>query len=256
MPARVDPPPGLTVADAPHPVLAGDEVRYVGQPVAVVVGETRAEAEDAVERVEVDYEVLQPVVDPRAGSELARWEQRAGDVAGAFAACRARGAHRARDPAAGRRRRWRRAARSPRREGDRLTVWSSSQSAHRPRAQLAQILGPRRGAIRVIVPDVGGALRLQGDAAGRDAAGRAGRARARRPVKWVEDRRENFLAAPQGRGQRASVELALDADGRILAPARAHPRRPRRLPAAEHGDPAAHHGDAARAGATTSRRSR
>ena len=42
VPARVDPPPGLTVADAPHPVLAVDEVRYVGQPVAVVVGETRA----------------------------------------------------------------------------------------------------------------------------------------------------------------------------------------------------------------------
>ena len=66
-------------------MLAGDEVAYVGQPVAVVVGETRAEAEDAADRVEVDYEVLPPVVDPRAGSELARWEQRAGDVAGAFA---------------------------------------------------------------------------------------------------------------------------------------------------------------------------
>ena len=76
-PARVDAPPGLTVADAPHPVLAGEEVRYVGQPVAVVVGETRAEAEDAVDRVEVDYEVLPPVLDPRAGPELARWEQRA-----------------------------------------------------------------------------------------------------------------------------------------------------------------------------------
>ena len=85
VPGRVDAPPGLTVADAPHPVLAGDEVRYVGQPVAVVVGETRAEAEDAVDRVEVDYEVLPPVVDPRAGSELSRWEQRSGDVAGAFA---------------------------------------------------------------------------------------------------------------------------------------------------------------------------
>ena len=93
---------GLTVADAPHPLLAGEEVRYVGQPVAVVVAETRAEAEDAADRVEVDYEPLPPVLDPRAGAELARWEQRAGDVAGAFAARRPRGPHRARDPAPGR----------------------------------------------------------------------------------------------------------------------------------------------------------
>ena len=86
VPARVDPPPGLTVADAPHPVLAGDEVRYVGQPVAVVVGETRAEAEDAADRVEVDYEALPRSSTRARGRELARWEQRAGDVEGAFAA--------------------------------------------------------------------------------------------------------------------------------------------------------------------------
>ena len=140
MPARVAPPPGLTIAHAPHPLLAVDEVRYVGQPVAAVVGETRALAEDAAERVEVDYEPLPAVVDPRAGAELARWEKRSGDVAGAFAAA----AHVVRTehviP---------RLAATPMEPrgalavpaGERLTVWSSSQSAHRPRAQLAQILG-------------------------------------------------------------------------------------------------------------------
>ena len=80
VPARVAPPPGLTIAHAPHPPLAVDEVRYVGQPVAVVVGETRALAEDAAERVEVDYEPLDAVVDPRAGSQLARWELRSGNA--------------------------------------------------------------------------------------------------------------------------------------------------------------------------------
>ncbi|WP_028064389.1 xanthine dehydrogenase family protein molybdopterin-binding subunit [Solirubrobacter soli] len=215
VPARVDPPPGLIVADAPHPVLAGDEVRYEGQPVAVVVGETRAEAEDALDRVEVDYEVLEPVLDPRAGEELARWEQRAGDVEGAFA----RAAHVVRTehviP---------RLVASPletrgaiaRREDERLTVWTSSQSAHRSRTQLWQILGLPAHVIRVIVPDVGGAFESKGTLPVETPVVALGAIELGRPVKWIEDRRENLLCAPQGRGQRASVELALDADGRIL----------------------------------------
>ena len=217
---------------------------YVGQPVAVVVGETRAEAEDAADRVEVDYEVLPGVVDPRAGTELSRWEQRAGDVAGAFA----RAAHVVRTehviP---------RLAATPMetrgalalREDERLTVWSSSQSAHRARAQLAQVLGLDERAIRVIVPDVGGAFGSKGTLPVETPLVALAALELQRPVKWIEDRRENLVSAPHGRGQRASVELAFDADGRDPRPARAHPRRPRRLPAAEHGDPAAHHGDAA-----------
>ena len=76
---------GARVAAVPHPLLADGEVRYVGQPVAAVVAESRALAEDLAERVEVDYEPLEPIVDPRAGEPLVRWEKRAGDVAGAFA---------------------------------------------------------------------------------------------------------------------------------------------------------------------------
>ena len=215
VPGRVDAPPGLTVADAPHPVLAGDEVRYVGQPVAVVVGETRAEAEDAADRVEVDYEALEPVLDPRAGSELSRWEQRAGDVVGAFASA----AHVVRTehviP---------RLVATPmetrgaiaRRDGERLTVWSSSQSAHRPRAQLAQILELPPHVIRVIVPDVGGAFGSKGTLPVETPLVALAALELGRPVKWVEDRRENLIGAPQGRGLRAAVELALDASGRIL----------------------------------------
>jgi carbon-monoxide dehydrogenase large subunit len=215
VPARVDAPPGLEVADAPHPVLAGDEVLYAGQAVAVVVGETRAEAEDALDRVVVDYEVLEPVLDPRAGSELARWERRGGDVEGAFA----------------------RAARVVRtdhviprlapapletrgaiavREGDRLTVWSSSQGAHRPRAQLAQMLGLAERAIRVVVPDVGGAFEAKGTLPVEVPLVALAAIELGRPVKWIESRRENLEGAPQGRGQRASVELALDASGQFL----------------------------------------
>jgi carbon-monoxide dehydrogenase large subunit len=216
VPGRVDAPPGLTVADAPHPVLAGDEVRYVGQPVAAVVGETRAEAEDLAERVEVGYEPLEAVVDPRAGSELSRWEKREGDVAGAFAAA----AHVVRTEHAIPRlaavpMEPRGAIAAP--GSDRLTVWSSSQSAHRPRAQLAQILKLPESALRVIVPDVGGAFGSKGTLPVETPVVALAALELQRPVKWAEDRLENFLSAPQGRGQRASVELALDADGRILA---------------------------------------
>jgi carbon-monoxide dehydrogenase large subunit len=214
-PARVDAPPGLQVADAPHPVLAGDEVAYVGQPVAVVVGESRAEAEDAADRVVVEYEPLEPVLDPRAGDELARWEQRGGDVAGAFA----RAAHVVRtDHVLPRVVAWPLETRGvlARRDGDLLTVWASAQGAHRPRAQLAQILGLAERALRVIVPDVGGAFESKGTLPVEAPLVALAAIELGRPVKWIEDRRENVLCAPQGRGQRASVELALAADGRIL----------------------------------------
>jgi carbon-monoxide dehydrogenase large subunit len=214
--ARVAPPPALTIAHAPHPPLADGEVGYVGQPVAAVVGETRALAEDAAERVEVDYEPLAAVVDPRAGSELARWELRAGDAAAAFAAA----AHVVRTDhviprlaATPMEPRGAIAAPGP----DRLTVWSSSQSAHRPRGVLAQTLGLDESAIRVIVPDVGGSFGSKGTLAVETPLVALAALQLGRPVKWAEDRLENMLAAPQGRGLRASVELALDADGRILA---------------------------------------
>src|SRR3954471_5962463 len=214
-PPRADGPPGVELAGAEHPLLARDEVRYVGQPVAAVVGESRALAEDAAERVEVDYEPLAAVVDPRAAEPLLRWERTGGDVAGAFAGAahvvrtdhviprlaavpmETRGALAAYD-------------------GERLTVWTSSQGAHRPRAQLVQTLGRPEDGIRVIVPDVGGAFGSKGTLPVETPLVALAALKLGRPVKWVEDRRENFLSAPQGRGVRGSVELALDADGRFL----------------------------------------
>jgi carbon-monoxide dehydrogenase large subunit len=215
-PPRINPPPGLTVAPEPHPLLALDEVRYQGQPIAAVVAASRARAEDAAERVEVDYEPLPAVSDPRASTEtLARWVKRAGDVDGAFAAA----AHVVRtDHVIGR---LVAAPLEPRGvlavPGERLTVWSSSQSAHRARAQLAQMLGRDASSIRLRVPDVGGAFGSKGTLPVEAAVTALAAERLGRPVKWVEDRYENFVAAPQGRGQRGAVELAFDGDGRILA---------------------------------------
>jgi carbon-monoxide dehydrogenase large subunit len=209
---------GMEVSDDQHPILPEGEVRYVGQPVAGVVAETRALAEDFAEEIEVDYVPLEPVVDPRASREaLVRWTHKGGDVEGAFAramhvvsgrygmarvACvpmEARGAVVRDDPAAGA-----------------LTVWSSSQDTHRPLAQLAHILDRPPESIRVVVPDVGGAFGTKGNPPSEVVVAAIAAMDLGRPVKWTEDRLENLLTTQQGRGMHADVELALDGDGRIL----------------------------------------
>jgi carbon-monoxide dehydrogenase large subunit len=208
-------PPGVEHLDAPHPLLAGDEARYAGQAVALVLAPSRALAEDAAELVAVDYEPLDPVVDPHAAPEaLLRFEHSGGDVDGAFAAAAhvVRARHAIPRVVA--------APMEPRGivaepDGDGLIAWVSAQDVHRTRNGLAQALG--LDDIRVILPDVGGAFGSKGTPAPEAAAAAAAALRLGRPVKWAEDRFENFLAAYQGRGMEAEVELALDGDGRMLA---------------------------------------
>ena len=212
-------PPGMWVADAAHPILADDTVRYAGEPLALVVAESRALAEDAAELVEVDYDPLDAVVDPRAAEEaLTRWELRGGDVEHAFegadrivarsftlprlvaAPMETRGAIAMHDP-----------------ESDLLTVWLSFQDPHRPLDQLAHCLRRPPDSIRILLPDVGGAFGSKGAVGPEVVAVAAAALRLGRPVKWAEDRLENFLSAYQGRGLEADVELAVTDDGRLLA---------------------------------------
>ena len=218
-PFPVQVPPGVEAADEPHPVLASGEVRYVGQAVALVVAETRALAEDAAELLEVDYEPLEPLTDLRGGGAwLTRWSRSRGEVAAAFdraphvvrtthtiprlvaSPMETRGAVASFDPGSGL-----------------LTMWLSAQDPHRPLSQLAHALGRPQDTIRVIVPDVGGAFGSKGVMAPESAALAVAAIELGRPVKWAEDRLENFLAAYQGRGVEIDVELALDGHGRMLA---------------------------------------
>jgi carbon-monoxide dehydrogenase large subunit len=217
------------VADAGHPVLARGKVRYAGEPVALVVATSRAIAEDAAELVDVDYDPLEPVLDPRAagegpllhdhvpGNALVRWTRATGDVEGAFAAAdrviaqsfhiprlvaapiEARGAIARHDAAA-----------------DLLTVWCSAQDPHRPLAQLGVALARDPDSLRIVVPDVGGAFGSKGAVGAEVAAVAAAAVELGAPVRWTEDRAENFLSAYQGRGLDADVELAVAADGRLL----------------------------------------
>jgi carbon-monoxide dehydrogenase large subunit len=205
-------PPGVEIADAPHPILAGAEARYAGQPVALVLAASRALAEDAAELVEVDFEPFDAPAEP----PLVRFEKSGGDVDGAFA----RAAHviRARHSIP-------RTAAVPMETrgvlaepcGDGLRIHASAQDTHRTVAGLAHALGIEPARLRVILPDVGGAFGSKGTPAPELAAVAGAALRLGRPVKWVEDRYENFLAAYQGRGMGAEVELALDASGRLLA---------------------------------------
>jgi aerobic carbon-monoxide dehydrogenase large subunit len=217
-PFPVPPLDDAELAPEPHPVLAHAEARYVGQPVAAVVAESRALAEDAAELVDVDYEPREAVVDPRASDlELVRWSRCNGDVDGAFASAthvirgryalprlvaapiEARGCVAEHDPGS-----------------DLLTMWCSAQDTHRPLAQLAHILQRPDDAIRVIAPDVGGAFGSKGVIAPEVAAVAVAAIDLGRPLKWTEDRLENFLAAYQGRGIEGDLELALDGDGLML----------------------------------------
>ena len=199
----------MTIADAPHPILPGDEVRYVGQPVALVLADSRAAAIDAAALVDVDYEPFDAAPDV-----LLRFERTAGDVDGAFAdaahVVRARHAIPARPP-----RRSSRAASSPSRPA-RSGSPRRTRTARATRSRTRWAIEPR-----VILPEVGGAFGSKGTPGPEIAAVAAAALRIGRPVKWVETRTENFLTAYQGRGMEAEVELALDADGRMLA-VRAH----------------------------------
>jgi carbon-monoxide dehydrogenase large subunit len=212
-------------------VLARDEASFVGEPVAVVIAETRYLAEDAAARVAVDYDVLPAVSDCRAaaapGSPLAHRGRKSnvmteirqsyGDVVAAFA--------RAPHTVAVHLKQHRGGAHSIEGRGalasydaneNRLTLWSSTQLAHEVRAFLMALLDLDENRLRVVAPDVGGGFGAKFVMYPEEVVVAAAGLLLRRPVKWVEDRREHFLAAVQEREQYWDMEAAFDRDGRLL----------------------------------------
>ncbi len=212
--------------------LAVDEVRYVGEMVAFVVAADRYLAEDAAELIEVDYEPLPVVIDlataladdaPRVHAEVpanraARFPQIVGDPEGAFR----RAAH-----VFSERLSIERSCGSPLEgrgvvaEHDARTrtlrVWTSTQAPLPIKNGLARMFGLPEFNVDVIAPDVGGGfgtkimLFYPEEILVPYAAIRLGR-----PVKWTEDRREHLLSANQERGQIHDVDVAIDAEGRLL----------------------------------------
>ncbi|HEV2254601.1 MAG TPA: xanthine dehydrogenase family protein molybdopterin-binding subunit [Streptosporangiaceae bacterium] len=213
-------------------LLATDKVRFVGDPVAIVVAESRYLAEDGAELVEVDYDDLPPVVsaafalDPGSpplfanlGDNIARPRSRKefGDVAGTFAGAdrvldfhidvhrhqnvpmEGRGCVASYDPGSGM-----------------MTVYAATQGVHITKMGITARLGMEPDKVRVLAGDIGGSFGLKIGASREELAAAAASRHLGRPVKWVEDRGENLTASGQAREESFDVRAAVSNDGDLL----------------------------------------
>jgi len=223
---------GPRMPETPRPPLAEGRVRFVGDPVALVVAESRYVAEDAAELVFVDYEPLPAVVDytQAATSETLVHEAHGSNVVGAFSPMPASALDDVFDAAA-------HTAQATIRQqavtpvpietrglvvdyapstGE-LTIHASTQTPHEVRLFCSRLLDLPEHLIRVVTRDTGGGfgqkVLVQRDEMVLMLAARKTDA----PVKWIEDRRENLLAAGKSRHEHADVKMAFDAEGRIQA---------------------------------------
>src|SRR5262245_58078886 len=209
-----------------QPPLAGDRGRYVGQPVAVIVATDRAAAADARELVEVEYDHLPARIDTGddglpmldEGDAADSWVTALGDVEAALrGAAGVVGARFSlgRQTAAPMETRGLLAEWDSRAE--RLTVWGMTKVPYFNRRTLAAMLGLDEARIDFAESDVGGGFGARGEFYPEDFLIPYLARRLARPVKWVEDRREHFLAINHSREQRWSVVAAADERGRLLA---------------------------------------
>jgi carbon-monoxide dehydrogenase large subunit len=214
-----------------QPVIARDKVRYVGEPVAVVIADSRAIAEDALEAIELNIDALDPVPDWRAaetdasllfeanGTNVAiRYSAGIGDADGAIAGAeyvRRECFRSQRQTAAPMETRaviaeWDAAS-------GRLTVNGATKVTFFNRRTLARMMNLAESAIDLIELDVGGGFGVRGEFYPEDflipfAARKLGR-----PVKWIEDRREHFLSTNHSREIDCELEIACHRDGTIVA---------------------------------------
>jgi CO/xanthine dehydrogenase Mo-binding subunit len=222
--------PGYELEPFLQPVLARERVRYVGEPIAVVVAETPYAAEDAAELVEVELEPLDVVLDAREGiadgapelregrsNEVVLMEKGYGDADAAFA----RAAHVVRghfttgrhtgvpmetrglvadyDPGRGR-----------------MTIWGATLVTHYHRRVLSRLLGLALNQIEYRPTDSGGSFGVRGDFFPEDYLVAYLAYTLGRPVKWIEDRAEHMVATNHARQQRYEIEAAFDDEGRLL----------------------------------------
>lgn len=224
------PHPALKHGVTPAP-LAIDEVRYVGEPIAMVLAETRHQAEDAATLVALEFETLPVVVGlasaagngARAhdGAETnvaagLRWAF--GDVEAAFAAAPQRLTERfAQHRGGGHSLEGRGVIASYDAITGQLVIITSTQVPHLVRRNLALYLGLDESRIRVVAPDVGGGFGPKCIVYSEEYALALAAMKLGRPVKWIEDRREHFLATAQQRDSIWEVEAAFSDEGKIAA---------------------------------------
>jgi carbon-monoxide dehydrogenase large subunit len=215
-----------------QPLLAHDKVRHVGEAVAVIVAESRDQAEDAAERVAWDLEELPAVVDPEAALRpdspivhdrfqtnlIGAFSVGRGDVDAALTGAphrlrrrfyhhryaavplECRGVVSAYDP-----------------RTDSATIWSSTQVVHWVRREAAALLGLPEARVRCIALDVGGGFGGKGHVYPEDLLVTFLARKLGRPVRWIEGRSEHLMSATHSRDQLHDLEVGFDDDGHILA---------------------------------------
>lgn len=214
-----------------QPVLAHDEVRYVGEPIVAIIAEDRYLAEDAVDLVTIRYETRTPVLDmvkaidespgrvhPDAKNVFFHKTYASKGFDEAFNAAEhhlsetfrttrqtavsieARATAAMLDPASGR-----------------ITIYASTQSPHRVRSDMSELLGWDENQIRVIVPEVGGGFGMKANTYPEDVVVVTAAQKLRKPVKWVSDRTESLLSDVHARDDIHEAEVAFNSDGKIVA---------------------------------------
>jgi aerobic carbon-monoxide dehydrogenase large subunit len=215
-----------------HWPVTKDKARHLGEAVAVVVAESRALAKDAAEVVEVDYDPLPAVTDVEAAikddapivheqfgtNNSFTWAHSVGDADAVFVqapvaikkrywhprlipnAMEARGVLVQHIPASGE-----------------FTIWSATQIPHVAKFGLSGTCGIPESKLRMIAPDVGGGFGSKLNIYAEEAICLALARRLQRPVKWIEERSENYLATIHGRGVLQDIELAATEEGKLLA---------------------------------------
>jgi aerobic carbon-monoxide dehydrogenase large subunit len=213
-----------------RPVLATDKVRYVGDPVAIVVTEQAYQGEDAVELVDVDYDVLPAVIDfaDAASDTVLLYEGAGTNVAANFGDASQLDEHLFDEcevmvtrtilnqrvaPAPMETR----AAAAAWDSAGRLTAWIPNQGAQGTKAGLARLLGLPPEQVRVITPDVGGAFGAKFGADPEHALVAWVARQLGRPARWTETRYENLVAMTHGRAQLQTVTIGGRRDGTVLA---------------------------------------
>jgi carbon-monoxide dehydrogenase large subunit len=196
--------------------LASQRVMAVGQPVAAIIATSVAAALDAADLVAVDYAPHDGPVAPGEERMAQRWTD--GDVEAGFRAAatvvrvtvqHSRVAAMPLEPRA--------AVAAWDGDAEQMIVWLPTQSPHRARDDLAAIIGIAPDKLRVVAPDVGGAFGAKASIHAEDAVVALAAWQLRRPVRWSGSRGEDLLAGTHGRGGALSGEMALAADGTILA---------------------------------------
>jgi aerobic carbon-monoxide dehydrogenase large subunit len=232
IPVRLGQRPSATAVACLQPPLARDKVRYVGEPVAVVLAESRYLAEDALELMEVDYDPLPTVADARravergspvlheviAGNIVDTLATRKGDAPAVLAAARhrvherfavqrhtgvpmeTRGLTAAHDPGSGV-----------------LRLWGVAKVPHFNRRVLADLLGHPEHLIHFVELEVGGGFGVRGEFYPEDLIVPWAARRFGRPVQWIEDRREHLMATNHSRQQYHDIEIGFDGEHRIVA---------------------------------------